>query len=88
MEFEFDPQKSETNKLKHEIDFVEAQKIWLDDARLEVDLNWKDEPRFMVIGKIASKIWSAICTKRNEKIRIISARRARPNEEKVYEEDR
>ena len=88
MDFEFDPQKSESNQLKHGIDFEETQKLWLDDARLEVDLNWKDEARFMVIGKIASKVWTAICTTRKEKIRIISARRARPNEEELYEEDR
>jgi uncharacterized DUF497 family protein len=87
MEFEYDPQKSESNKLKHEIDFEDAQKIWLDDARLEVDLNWKDELRFMVIGKIGSKLWSAICTNRKERIRIICARRSRPNEETVYEEN-
>jgi uncharacterized protein len=29
MQFEFDPKKSEGNKLKHGIDFVEAQGLWL-----------------------------------------------------------
>ena len=28
MEFEFDPLKSETNKAKHGIDFIEAQALW------------------------------------------------------------
>jgi hypothetical protein len=28
VKFEFDPQKSETNKAKHGIDFIEAQALW------------------------------------------------------------
>ena len=31
-EFEFDERKSRLNKLKHGIDFVEAQALWLDEA--------------------------------------------------------
>jgi len=30
MEFEFDPQKSDRNKIKHGIDFNEAQELWND----------------------------------------------------------
>ncbi len=36
MKFEFDPEKSETNKGKHGIDFVEAQVLWEDPDRLQV----------------------------------------------------
>ena len=35
MRFEFDPAKSDANKVKHGIDFVEAQGIWNDANRLE-----------------------------------------------------
>ena len=34
--FEFDEQKSRVNKAKHGIDFVEAQRLWLDAHRLAV----------------------------------------------------
>jgi uncharacterized DUF497 family protein len=35
MRFEFDAAKSAANKLKHGIDFVEAQALWADPDRLE-----------------------------------------------------
>ena len=44
-----------------------------------------DEPRYMTIGKIKEKHWSVIITRRSEKIRIISARRSRNDEVKLYE---
>ena len=84
MVFEFDPRKSIANQAKHGIDFVEAQKIWADADRLEVPARSLDEPRHQVIGRIGGKTWSAFCTYRNEKIRIISVRRARADEEARY----
>ena len=85
MEFEFDPAKSEANEAKHGLDFTEALRLWDDARRLEIPARTTDEPRFMVIGKIAGKHWSAVITYRNEKTRIVSVRRARPEEEKLYE---
>jgi uncharacterized DUF497 family protein len=86
MEFEFDPAKSAANKDKHGIDFVEAQALWLDGG-LEVVLSKSriDEERFLAIGWIAGKHWTAICTFRGEAIRIISVRRARKEEVGYYE---
>jgi uncharacterized protein len=87
MEFEFDPAKSASNKDKHGIDFVEAQALWLDGG-LEVVLSksrMSEEERFLAIGLIASKHWTAICTFRGEAIRIISVRRARKEEVDYYE---
>ncbi len=84
MEFEFDPQKSEKNKEKHGIDFVKAQKLWKDPNRVEIPAKCVDEPRYMLIGKIGEKCWSAIFTYRYNKIRIISVRRARKDEERIY----
>lgn len=84
MPFEFDSGKSAANKVKHGIDFVEAQGIWTDVDRLEVPASSSDEPRYQVIGRIGEKTWSAFITYRNENIRIISVRRARANEEAQY----
>ena len=87
MEFEFDPAKSAANKDKHGIDFVEAQALWLDGG-LEVVLSKSgasDEERFLAIGRIAGKHWTAICRLRGEAIRIISVRRARKEEVGYYE---
>ena len=85
MNFEFDPRKSESNKLKHGIDFIEAQALWGDPDLIEIPAKTIDEPRYMVIGKIKDKHWSGIITFRNEDIRIISIRRARPEEVEIYE---
>lgn len=85
MEFEFDPNKSESNKQKHGIDFHEAQELWDDPDYIEIPVKTSDEPRFLVIGKISGKHWSGIITYRTEKIRIISGRRSRKEEVDIYE---
>ena len=85
MEFEFDKQKSQINKKKHGIDFIEAQALWDDSDRIEIPAKTVDENRFLIIGKISEKHWSTIITYRNEKIRIISVRRSRKEEIEIYE---
>ena len=86
MPFEFDPLKSKNNKKKHGIDFVEAQALWDDPDLLEIPAKTTDEQRFLVIGKIEVKYWSAVITYRSENvIRIISVRRARDEEVELYE---
>ncbi len=84
MTFEFDPRKSSANLEKHGIDFVAAQMIWKDPNRLEVPARSSDEPRTQVIGRIGDAIWSAFVTDRQERIRIISVRRARDEEKAAY----
>ena len=85
MEFEYEPAKSEANKRKHGIDFIEAQLLWEDPDFTEIPAKTSDEPRFLIIGHMMDKYWSAVITYREEKIRIISARRSRPEEVNIYE---
>ena len=85
MEFEFDENKSGSNKVKHGIDFREAQVLWNDPDLIEIPAKTSDEPRFLVIGRIAGKPWSAVITYRTDRIRIISVRRAGPKEIEIYE---
>lgn len=85
MEFEFDPSKSNTNQDKHGIDFVHAQQLWRDPSRIEIPARTADEPRWLVIGRIDGKHWSAVVTFREDKIRIISIRRSRHEEVAIYE---
>lgn len=49
-DFEFDPEKSRSNRAKHGIDFVEAQELWKDEMRLEIPARTEDESRNLVIG--------------------------------------
>ena len=86
MEFEFDENKSQSNKVKHGIDFVEAQVLWEDLSRLEFPVFTSYEPRVVLIGRIGVKIWAAVITYRGQNTRIISVRRARKKEVEIYEE--
>ncbi|MCD4747155.1 MAG: BrnT family toxin [Bacteroidales bacterium] len=83
--FEFEKNKSLINKEKHGIDFREAQKLWNDSDRIIIPAKNLDEQRFLLIGIINKKYWSVVFTNREEKIRIISVRRSRKNEIKIYE---
>jgi uncharacterized protein len=85
-QFEFDPAKSALNKLKHGIDFKEAQGIWKDPKSIEAPAIGVSEPRFQVLGRALGKLWSAIITYRHGTIRIVSVRRARERERQKYEE--
>ena len=85
MQFDFDEAKSQANKRKHGIDFVEAQALWLDEMLVEIPARTEDEPRFVVVGMISGTHWSAVVTYRGERIRIISVRRARVEEVAIYE---
>jgi uncharacterized DUF497 family protein len=85
MKFEFDEEKSTSNKVKHGIDFIEAQELWLDMNRVEIAARVVEEPRFLVIGQINEKHWAAVITYRSQRMRIISVRRARDEEVKLYE---
>ena len=83
-EFEFDPRKSAANLAKHGIDFVSAQEIRLDPDMLEIDARSIGEPRTLVLGRIGHVLWSAVVTSRAGRARIISVRRARQEERKLY----
>jgi len=85
MEFEFDAAKSAANKAKHGIDFIEAQAIWDDPDFVEVPARTSDEPRFLIIGRIKGRVWSAVVTYRSERVRLISVRRSRQEEVELYE---
>jgi len=85
MGFEYDPNKSAENKRKHGIDFEEAQELWADSALLEIPARITDEPRWLLVGRIQEKHWSAIITRRDANIRLISVRRSRDEEVAIYE---
>jgi uncharacterized DUF497 family protein len=86
MKFEYDENKSKTNKSKHGIDFEEAKGLWKDPYSFELpSIQSEDEDRFLVLGQISSKNYTAIITYRDDSIRIISVRRSREKEIKLYE---
>ncbi len=84
--FEWDAYKSKTNFDKHGVTFEDAITIWGQET-VEIEKTIRldsGEKRRATFGKIKDKIYAVIWTERNEKIRIISARRARKKEEQDY----
>ena len=86
MIFEYDENKSKINKSKHNISFDEAQELWKDPYSFEIpSAQSEEEERFLVFGRINTKNYTAIITYRDTNIRIISVRRSREKEIKLYE---
>lgn len=83
--FEFDEHKSRSNLEKHGIDFIDAQFLWDDDELIEIRVKHEGEPRYIVVGLINEKFWTAVITYRGENIRIISVRCSRKAEVELYE---
>jgi uncharacterized DUF497 family protein len=83
--FEYDEAKSQVNLKKHGIDFLAAQDLWADSDALEIQSKSDDELRFIIVGLIQGKHWSAVVTYREDKIRLISVRRSRKKEVMLYE---
>jgi len=88
MKFQYDPNKSQSNKVKHGIDFEEAQKLWQDtNAVVAYEKTIEGEDRFSIVGYIADRCYTGIFTLRALDIRIISVRRCRKNEKRRYEDE-
>ena len=65
----------------------QAQRMW-DNSKtvtLTAPNPGNDDVRYIVLGMIDGKHWTAITTKRGKRIRIISVRRSRKNEEAYYD---
>lgn len=93
MSFEWDEPKNLRNDLKHDIRFEEAVVIWEDTSTQEFfDEDHSEEERYIKIGLnpyrgiLMVVFCERVTGEGEEKIRIISARRATYNERKVYEE--
>ena len=86
MKFEWDEKKSSINLSKHGIDFNTATELWEDEDRIQIQTSFPIENRSILIGKIGEKLWTAVYTCRKNAIRIISVRRARKKEARLYEQ--
>ena len=82
--FEFEAIKSDAILVKHGIDFIEAQALWEDPQAVVIKARSDSEARFALIASCKDRVWSAFYTERENKVRIISVRRARTNEERLY----
>ncbi len=89
LEFTWDDTKARANAKKHSVSFDEAQSAFSDErARIIDDPDHSDdEDRFILLGMSAKPrlliVVSAYCD-HEAKIRIISARKAMPQERALY----
>lgn len=83
IDFEWDQSKRAANVLKHGIDFDDAIRIF-DGLVFTRQSDQKNEERFVAIGEFDEVILAVVFTLRGDTRRIISARRARPNEKRDY----
>lgn len=86
MAFEWDPKKNIANEVKHGINFSQAEAIWNDPWRMEIEASTAGEQRFLTIGMIANRHWTAIWPPRGDNTRIISVHRARNEAIDRYED--
>jgi uncharacterized DUF497 family protein len=89
MLYEWDETKARTNQEKHGVDVADAVAIFSDTAALTVEDDYPDEQRFSTIGMDAlGRLLVVVYTWRGEeRIRIISARKATRAERRHYEEE-
>ena len=85
LEFEWDEEKAAVNLKKHGVDFRDAARVFSDPFRKEFydAAHSDDEDRYNTIGKVR-EILFVVYTERRENVRIISARKATPEEKRWY----
>jgi len=85
MHFEWDEQKNQVNIRKHGLDFADAPAVFagitftFEDDRFDYE-----EQRFITLGILAGKVVVIAHTERDDKVRIISMRKATKYEQKLY----
>ena len=81
VDFEWDRRKATLNLLKHGVDFADAATALHDDRALTIRDCGSDEDRFVTLGMDAlGRVLVVVFTYREDRIRLISARKAVPGE--------
>lgn len=88
LDIEFDPAKARSNVAKHGVSFSHAEQALRDEFAVTIqDPDHHSEARFLTIGRDAIGRLLVVChTPRGERTRLISARKASPNEARSYHE--
>ena len=86
MSVEFDPAKAKTNFRKHGVSFAHAEQALRDPMALTIeDPDSRGEQRFVTLGTDAvGRVLVVIHTQREERTRLISARKASRGEVDRY----
>jgi uncharacterized DUF497 family protein len=89
--FDWDPLKAKRNILLHGVSFKTATEVFFDPDAIHFDDHWHStqwEERDLVIGLSRKGILLVVYTERRSTFRIITARRAGPEERRLYEDQK
>lgn len=86
-EFEWDPEKAAANFEKHDVSFEFAIAVFQDSEKITCIDDRKDygEIRFETMGYVNGRLYVVVHTMRGDCIRLISARKANPREQKKHD---
>lgn len=90
MRFEWDDSKARTNAVKHKITFEEAATVWTDPFALiapDPEHSEEEEREWIIGTSHRERVVVVVHVERGESIRIISARKATPQERRLYEQE-
>ncbi len=84
--FEWDDAKARANLNKHDVSFEVARRLFDDPAAIDEldDGKTHGEDRSVITGMVAGSLLTVVYTEREERIRIISARKATRREQDRY----
>ena len=85
MAYEWDDAKRHATIIKHGIDFVLACQI-LEDRNVRSEKVVDGEIRYIAVGRYEENYIATVYTIRGANVRLITARKARTNERRVYRE--
>jgi uncharacterized DUF497 family protein len=89
VEFEFDPAKDEANRRKHGVGLAFGAEIFEDGDHLVLPTirEGDEEDRYLVVGLVGGKFWTAVHVWRGPRVRFISVRRSKKGEQEAYRSD-
>jgi uncharacterized protein len=83
MQFEWDPNKAARVLADRDLSFADVARLF-DSSHIIIASHKMGEPRWRIVGEIADVCITGVFTRRDQNIRIITARRSWPNEEREY----
>jgi uncharacterized protein len=85
MDFEWDDAKRLSNLQKHGIDFIDVPPLFDGEILTVEDTRYSyGEQRFITLGLLQGRLIAVVHTERDDRIRLISTRKATKYEQRIY----
>jgi uncharacterized DUF497 family protein len=89
MQIEYDPDKDEANRAKHNVGLAFGARVFEDPfVSIVPTLREEDgEERFKAVGLVERRLWTAVYVWRGDVVRFMSVRRSNGAERRDYDRD-